>query len=171
MKSLLLTCLVAFLPAGCSTTDCIPNAKMPYKVYDGRVKYYLTDHPSIDEKIARFFSEDNLRKFHIKVLRQSFSEDKALMAYVNRYEERIKSYEEDLRFLNRIREDLKVSEGELYDYSLFGKRGVMSDGAIGIECEEGLLILSHGKVFKKYTDMGSGELGTGGLRKLEKWME
>ena len=42
-----------------------------------------------------------------------------------------------------IKSDLKKSGGEFYDYRMLGKNGE--------EVEEGWLILSKGKIFKKYT--------------------
>jgi hypothetical protein len=144
LKSILLVCFAGFLLAGCCSThcvDCIPQAKMPYALYDGGVKYYLTHHDSIDQMIESQNEQDWIQKNWSETLRKKFPNDKELMTYLDLREERIKENTEKTKmtywkYLYDIKANLEQSGGELYYYHS--------------QAEEGWLILSKGKVFKKY---------------------
>jgi hypothetical protein len=154
-------CFAGFLLAGCCSmrcADCIPHRKMPYVLYDKGVKYYLTDHVSINQMIDAEVEENSIQKNWQKTLREKFPNDKELMAYLDlrqkRLDERDKKSEsrhdsfED--FLWDMKDDLEQSGGELYYYKIVGKKIVMDNGQPGVESvEEGYLILSRGSVLKK----------------------
>lgn len=131
---------------------------MPYVLYDKGVKYYLTDHVSINQMIDAEVEENSIQKNWQKTLREKFPNDKELMAYLDlrqkRLDERDKKSEsrhdsfED--FLWDMKDDLEQSGGELYYYKIVGKKIVMDNGQPGVESvEEGYLILSRGSVLKK----------------------
>jgi hypothetical protein len=147
--------------AGCCSThcvDCIPQAKMPYALYDGGVKYYLTHHDSIDQMIENQEEQDSIQKNWSETLRKKFPNDKELLAYLDLREKRLKELDEkaknrDGTYLDHlwdIKTDVDQSGGELYYYYLLGKKSIADDGQPTVELEEGWLILSKGKVFKKY---------------------
>ena len=162
LKSILVVCFAGFLLAGCCSThcvDCISHAKMPYALYDKGVKYYLTDHVSIYQMIDAEDEKDFIQKNWPEALRTKFPNDKELMAYLNLREKRLKELDEKaknrggtyLAHLWDMKDNLEQSGGELYNYKILGKKGVMDDGQPGIELvEEGYLILSKGKVLAKY---------------------
>jgi hypothetical protein len=153
---LLLSALLAMFTAGCRTPcqDCIPRTQMPYKLSDGGTNYYLTDHISIDQMREDHISENLLERGWIDRLRKKFPNDKDLMAYTDGVETRLKKLgglgiSEEC--LNDISANLDKSGGELYSYEILGKKKTMSDGTPGVELiDEGELILSKGKVYKKY---------------------
>jgi hypothetical protein len=157
LKSILLVCFAGFLLAGCCSThcvDCIPQAKMPYVLYDNGTKYYLTDHLSFDQMVDNETERESRQNDWPENLRKRFPNDKELMAYLDLRDERIKKVEKNgasfMDFLKGMGSDLKHSGGELYEYNLFGKKGGMGDGHPAVEDESGWLILSNGKIFKKY---------------------
>jgi len=166
LKSILLVCFAGFLLAGCCSTNCvnyIPQAKMPYALYDGGVKYYLTHHGSIDQMIDSQELQNSIQKNWSETLRKKFPNDKELLAYLDLREKRLKELDEKAKnrggtymdHLWDMKADLEQSHGELYYYYLLGKKNVADDGHPTVEVEEGWLILSKGKAFKKY-DAGSG---------------
>ncbi len=130
--------------AGCCSThcvDCIPLNKMPYAIYDGGNKYLLTDHLSINQKI-----DDNELLYNapaISGVEKKFPNDKEVLAYLdqlkNYYKKTYGAYDDKLE---GIKADLEKSGGEFYEYRMLDKKGK--------EVEEGWLILSKGKIFKKY---------------------
>jgi hypothetical protein len=150
---------VMFLPAGCRSvdwTDCIPRDKMPYALNDNGVKYYLVDHASIKDMIAGDWLKENMRAQLSETLKRKFQSDHDLTAYLEKTQERAdKSGKNDSRFLRGIEEDQKRNGGELYRYKKLGKKRDIGSGQAGVEVENGLLILSRGRVFKKYV-VGSG---------------
>ncbi len=133
---------------------------MPYVLYDKGVKYYLTDHVSIYQMIDDEESKDNIQKWWPEGLRKQFPNDKELMAYLDLREKRLEEIHQKFEsqhektFMDNlweIKKNLEQRGGELYDYKILGKKGFMGDGSPGIEVvDEGWLILSKGKVFKKY---------------------
>jgi hypothetical protein len=144
LKSTLCIYFAGFLLAGCCSThcvDCIPLSKMPYAIYDGGVKYLLIDHLSINEKIR----ENNLlyNSPGFSGLKKKFPNNRELLAYLDQMDKVHKKIygEIDDEFWG-IKSDLEKSGGEFYDYRILGKKDE--------EVEEGWLILSRGKVFKKY---------------------
>jgi hypothetical protein len=159
LKSILIICFAGFLLAGCCSThrvDCIPHTKMPYALYDGRVKCYLTDHLSIDQMIESATEQDFIEKRWPEILREKFPGDKELLAYLDLRDEKLKGRSEKGKatywhFLWDMKADLEQSQGELYYYHLLGKNVLVDAGnRPAEEEEEGYLILSKGKVFKKY---------------------
>ena len=78
-------CAIQILLAGCCSThytDCIPLSKMPYTLYDGRVKYLLIDHLSINEMIREYvliYNSPGLSDF----LKKKFPNDHDLLAYLD----------------------------------------------------------------------------------------
>jgi hypothetical protein len=163
---ILLICFSGFFLAGCCSThcvDCIPHSKMPYVLYDKGVKYYLTDHLSIYQMIDEQESEDGMQKVWSETLRKKFPNDKELMAYLDLRDKRLKEFHEKaeskhesyMDHLWDMKDNLEQTGGELYYYRILGKKSVMDDGQPAVEVEEGWLILSKGKVFKRL-DAGSG---------------
>jgi hypothetical protein len=162
LKSILLVCFAGFLLAGCCSThcvDCIPHSKMPYLLYDKGAKYYLTDHVSIDQMIESQIEQDSIQKRWPEILREKFPNDKELLAYLDLHEKRLKELDEKTKnrggtYLDHLwdmKTDMDQSHGELYYYYLLGKKGLVDAGnRPAVEDEEGYLILSKGKVFKKY---------------------
>lgn len=64
---------------------------------------------------------------------------------------RSKDRTEDGRTITANSPRLEQSRGELYYYHLLGKKGLVDAGnRPAVEDEEGWLILSNGKIFKKY---------------------
>lgn len=127
---------------------------MPYTIYDSGVRYYLMDHLSIQ----KMMEEDRMREIGpaslINTMRKKFPQNQELMAYLNGVEERRKiGYKAGIPILEGIEKDLKNSGGELYEYKILGKKSDMGDGTVGVDVENGFLILSKGKVFKKYTSV------------------
>src|ERR1700729_901772 len=97
LKSILLVCFAAFLLAGCCSThcgDCMPQAKMPYALYDGGVKYYLMHHDSIDQMIESETMQDFIQKSWSETLRKKFPNDKELLAYLDLRDEKLKERSE-----------------------------------------------------------------------------
>jgi hypothetical protein len=164
---------ILFLAGGCSTScvDCIPQAKMPYALYDKGVKYYLTHHDSIDQMIDSQELQNSIQKNWSDTLRKKFLNDKELLAYLDLREKRLKELDEKaknrggtyLDHLWEMKADLEQSQGEIYYYYLLGKKVVMDDGHPSVEEEEGWLILSKGKVFKKYV-AGNGVVNESALK-------
>jgi hypothetical protein len=172
LKSILLVCFAGFLLAGCCSThcvDCIPHAKMPYALYDKGVKYYLTDHVSIDQMMESETEQDFIQKRWPEILRQKFPNDKELLAYLDMRDEKLKEMSEKAKttywqFLWDMKADLEQSHGELYYYHLLGKKGLVdARNRPAVEDEEGYLILSKGKVFKKYV-AGNGIVSENALK-------
>ena len=143
-RTILCFCTVGFLMTGCCSThyaDCVPLDKVPYAVYDGRNEYLLVDHASVNQEMR----DDELLYSDpvISTLRKKFPDDKGLQAYLNQRDTVFKKLASDHDdYLLGIKSDLKDSGGELYDYRMLDKNGD--------EVEEGWLILSKGKIFKKY---------------------
>ncbi|HEY3930877.1 MAG TPA: hypothetical protein VGM58_00740 [Verrucomicrobiae bacterium] len=114
---------------------------MPYAIYDGRNKYLLIDHLSINQKID--VNEMLYNTPPILAVEKKFSNDKELLTYLDQLKNYCKKvYGAYGDKLEGIQEDLKQSGGEFYDYRMLDKKGK--------EVEEGWLILSKGKIFKKY---------------------
>ena len=114
---------------------------MPYTVYDGGNKYILVDHLSINQMIRddELFANPPV----ISALKTKFPNDMALQAYLNHREKEFERIETEANDYDLgIKSDLKASGGEFYDYRMLDKNGD--------EVEEGCLILSKGKIFKKY---------------------
>lgn len=158
------------LAGGCSTpcVDCIPQAKMPYELCDKGVKYYLTHHDSIDQMIESENTQDFIQKRWSDTLREKFPNDKELLAYLDLREKQLKERNEKgkttyWQHLWEMKADLEQSQGELYYYHLLGKKVVTDDGHPSVEDEEGWLILSKGKVFKKYV-AGNGVVSKDALK-------
>jgi hypothetical protein len=114
---------------------------MPYIIYSDGNKYLLVDHLSINQMI-----DDNELLYNnpaISNVKKKFPNDKELLAYLdqlnNYYKKAYGAYDDKLE---GIKANLKQSGGEFYDYRMLDKKGN--------EVEEGWLILSKGKVFKKY---------------------
>jgi len=108
LKSILLVCFAGFLLAGCCSThcvDCIPHAKMPYALYDKGVKYYLTDHVSIDQMMESETEQDFIQKRWPEILRQKFPNDKELLAYL------------DIEAQIRVIHAVEPGYGGLYDHN------------------------------------------------------
>jgi hypothetical protein len=145
LKTIFLMCLSGFWLAGCCSTtcrDCVPLSKMPYAIYDGGSKYLLIDHLSINEKIREYelLYGDT---FESTQLRQKFPNNQALKAYLDGVDKRSKkAYDASEDEFWSIKSDLESSHGEFYDYRMLSKNGA--------EIEEGWLILSNGKIFKKF---------------------
>jgi hypothetical protein len=105
--------------------------------------------------LAKSFSDEYSNKSWVDTLRKNFPYDKALMQHLDTVEERSKGYETHIQLLQEIRNKLKETKGELYYYNKVGKRASMGGTQVGVEDEEGWLILANGKVETNYI-VGSG---------------
>jgi hypothetical protein len=154
LKLMACLCLFWFLAAGCCSTpclDCIPHNKMPYMLYDKGIKYYLTDHVSIDQMIDAEELQDFISKRWPEILRSKFPNDKELMTYLDERQKKLdelhqkveSKHESHMDFLWDMEDNLEKTSGELYFYYR------VSDKKDNEE-EQGYLILSKGKVFKTY---------------------
>lgn len=139
-RTLFIFLVLPLLMASCCScpTDCIPANKMPYTLNDGGVKYTLVDHISINQMIM----DDIIRNAdsYSAALRRKFPDNRQLLDYLDKKDEvREKNHEATQDYFRNIQTELKTSGGELYDYRIVSKT-----------TEEGWLILSKGKVLKKY---------------------
>jgi hypothetical protein len=124
---------------------------MPHVLYDKGIKYYLTDHVSIDQMIDAEELQDFISKRWPEVLRNKFPNDKELMTYLDERQKKLdelhqkveSKHESYLDYLWDMKDNLKKTGGELYSYYRVSDK---KDN----EKEEGYLILSNGKVFKTY---------------------
>ena len=127
---------------------------MPYKLSDGGTNYYLTDHVSIDQMREDHSLENLQERAWIDRLKKKFPNDRELMAYLDGRESRLKKFGGlgiSEKYLEDMRANLDKSGGELYYYRILGKKKIMDDETPGEELiDEGYLILSKGKVYKKY---------------------
>lgn len=151
LKHFLQFCVLAYCVGGCRTIpckDCIPRNQLPYTLSRGDLRYRLTDHPSIDEIIARRVSEYSINQTWIKVLRAKFPEDKALMQHLDRVQERSKGYQAQIQFLRQIKDELNKTKGELYQYIKSERTPSGWKNQTG--GEEGWLILANGQIKTNY---------------------
>jgi hypothetical protein len=141
--------------AGCCSINNASKLPIVIKGEDG-VRYKLLAHYSIQQKIDSETDEGRHLELFIQGLREKFPDDQKLNDYLQPVDKRM--HEINVSYINRLEEtkaDLAKSGGELYLYksfdSDFDANLQNTNNPFGAPyADEGLLILSKGKIYKKY---------------------